>query len=219
MRYPAFAGRTDLYPPTGAVRQPLLGALFSRAALFVIATAGTSRFVNEMTQKMAIDGIKLSPPLLAVRVRNDPALPDLTPRLCRLLTIARVNIAFMTASSTDAASCALCCIDPGQHGKVAHLIEQDDELKAAVRFQGQVGLLTLFPHRARLKILGLALQYLNHKNIGLLGMASSISALTFVIEYAHLEDAAAILRDRLDLPWNPAPFRAEFAVRQEKLTR
>jgi aspartokinase len=185
----------------------------------VISTDGTSRLINEMTQKIAIDGIKLSPPLLAVRLRNDPAVPDLTPRLCRLLTIARVNIAFMTASSTGVSSCALCCIDPGQHSKVAQLIEQDAELKAAVRMQGQVGLLTLFPHRARLKILGMALQSLNDSNIGVLGLASSISALTFAIEYAHLEDAAAILRDRLDLPWNPAPFRADFVVRQEKLIR
>jgi hypothetical protein len=177
-------GRIPWILPTGAVRQPLPGALFFPGRPVCEATDGTSRSVNEMTQKIAIDGIKLSPPLLAVRLRNDPALPDLTPRLCRLLTIARVNIAFLTASSTDVSSCALCCIDPGQHDKVAQLIEQDAELKAAVRFQGQVGLLTLFPHRARLKILGMALQYLNDSNIGLLGLASSISALTFTIDYS-----------------------------------
>jgi aspartokinase len=204
------------------VRQPksgLIGSAGPPCLIFCTHIGTPIRRVSGMTEKIPISGIKISPTLTAVRLRTAPASQDLTARLCRLLTIARVNIAFMTCAGKADGSYALCCIDPDQRDKVARLVDQDAELKAAASFGGELGLLTLYPHRASLKMLGMALQVLNESGIRIHGLASSISALTFVIDFGRLEDAAATLSGRVALPRNPAPLRADFQVRQEKLAR
>ena len=46
-------------------------------------------------------------------------------------------------------------------------------------------------------------------------VASSIGALTYVMDYRQIDQAAAILKERFHLDGNHAPFRAEFTVEQD----
>jgi hypothetical protein len=50
-------------------------------------------------------------------------------------------------------------------------------------------------------------------------MASSIGALTYVVEYARIDQAAAILAERFNLYGNHAPYRAAFTVSQDARQR
>ncbi|MBR9981456.1 MAG: hypothetical protein KFF50_10555 [Desulfatitalea sp.] len=172
-----------------------------------------------MTDEIAISGIKISPPALALQLRTDSATSDLTPRLCRLLTIARVNIAFMTAIGQAPHTYTLCCIDPDQREKVTHMVDQDAQLKASITYGSVLGLLTLYPHRGSLQLLGLAVQALSDAGIAIYGLASSIAALTVAIDFSRLEEAAALLAERFDLPRNPPPVQPGITVRQEKRIR
>jgi aspartokinase len=171
---------------------------------------------NMMTESIPIGGIKISSPVLALRLRTDPASFHLTARLCCLLTIARVNIAFMTSAGQGDACHALCCIDPAQRDKVAQLVEQDAELRECVTFGRVLGLLTIYPHRASLKMLGLALQAMSGRGIRIHGLASSISSLTFAIDHSLLEDAAVLLSSHCDALHQPTLIKSDFTVRQEK---
>jgi hypothetical protein len=65
-----------------------------------------------------------------------------------------------------------------------------------------------------LTLFGFSLRALFRQNIRVLGLASSIGALTYVLDYPKLELAADVLKSCFKLQENHSPFRAEFIVSQ-----
>jgi aspartokinase len=161
--------------------------------------------------KMPINGVKMSEPLVLMRVRPRQGAWDVMPALCRMLTDLAVNIAFMTSTGLENQHSAVCCIDPSDRPRVAAGLSQDADLCASVHIEpGAVGLLSIYPHQASLAVLGAAIQALNESGTGVHAMASSISALTFVIDCVHLDRAAAILTDTMKLPPDTTPLQTKF---------
>lgn len=171
---------------------------------------------NRTMDKIPINGLKLSGPLVLIRFDPLDGQPDVVARICRVLNDLRVNIAFMTSVDAQGRQPGMYCIASGDHPAVAAAFNQDAALADAVRFGPEVGLLSFFPHRSRLNALGRAVHALNAAAIAIHGLASSISTMTFVIDYDLMDKGAAALTACMDLPPNPASFRAEFSVRQEK---
>jgi aspartokinase len=166
--------------------------------------------------KIPINGLKLSGALILIRIDPQDGMPALLSRFCHLLNDLRVNIAFMASEEMQAGRPGLCCIDVGDRPAVEAAVRRDADLTHAVHFGPEVGLLSFFPHRARLDVLGMAVRALNESGIVVLGLASSISTITFVIDYDLLDKGVAALTECVELPPNPAAFRADFKVRQEK---
>jgi aspartokinase len=163
--------------------------------------------------KIPVNALKLSDPLVLLRVRQRQGGPDAMPALCRMLTDLAVNIAFMTSSGLDDPHVAVCCIDPSDRPRVAAGLARGADLSASVDIEpAAVGMLSIYPHQASLAVLGIALQVLEENGLGFHAMASSISALTFVIDWVQLDQAAAVLADAMNLPPGtaalPIPFRA-----------
>ncbi|MBI5062931.1 MAG: hypothetical protein HZB87_05580 [Desulfatitalea sp.] len=172
-----------------------------------------------MRNKIAINGLKMSEALIPMWVRTPHGSQDPVSKVCRMLADIQVNLAYMTTSGIGAPQPAICCIDPEDHPKVEAWLVQDAELSALVKFGDPVGLLALFPHQANLKVLGVALTCLNDSGVTIHGLASSISALTFIVDFDDLEKAAAILQNCMSLPQEHQPMRPEFRVRQEGISR
>ena len=172
-----------------------------------------------MRDKIAINGLKISEALIPMWVRAPQGAHDSVPKVCRMLADLQVNLAYMTTSGIGSPQPAVCCIDPEDHPKVEARLSQDAELSALVKFGHPVGLLSLFPHQANLKLLGTALTSLNDSGVTIHGLASSISALTFIVDYDDLEKAATILQTNMLLPQEHQPMRPEFKVRQEGISR
>jgi aspartokinase len=184
--------------------------------------AGCDEWYNSMDtmqDKFSINGLKMSEALIPIWVRAPQGSTDPIARVCRMLAEIQVNIAYMTTASVGAPQPAVCCIDPADQAKAEAWIAQDTELSGAIRFGPAVGLLSLYPHQANLKVLGVALAALSDSGITIHGLASSISALTFIIDYDALEKAANILQGCMSLPRDSAPMRPEFKVRQEGISR
>jgi aspartokinase len=175
--------------------------------------------VDLMQDKIAINGLKISEALIPMWVRRSPGSHDPVARLCRMLADIQVNLAYMTTSGIGAPQPAMCCIDPEDHAKVEAWLVQDAQLSVLVKFGDPVGLLSLFPHQANLKLLGTALTSLNDSGVTIHGLASSISALTFIVDFVDLEKAATILQSCMALPQGHQPLRPEFKVRQEGISR
>jgi len=176
----------------------------------------TGQRSNRMKAKLAINGLKMIGPLIPMWVDLRPEPPDPVAKICRLLADLQVNIAFMTSGDLPAGAAAMCCIDSGDLPVAAAAVRGDAELAAHVRFGRPVGLLSIYPHQARLEALGASLSALAEAAIAVHGWASSIAAITFVIDYARLDEGAAKLTDCMALPPNPAAFRPEFKVRQDR---
>lgn len=170
-----------------------------------------------MTEHLSINGLKLSDPLIVVRVDEGGQAVGRLTRLCRLLAENEVNLAFMTwAGASLDRQPILCCIDPKDQVAAAQWIDRTDDLRGQVRFGGTVGLITFYPHHSSLKLMGLALELFSRSGIVVHGLASSISALSFVVDFDRLEEAGRLLSDHFELPENVSPPRADFRIRQER---
>jgi hypothetical protein len=166
--------------------------------------------------EISINGLKLNGPLVALWASATESKASTLAALYRLLTSNCVNIVYMTASDAMADEPALCCIDRTEEAKVTALFGTDPQLRDQINVGNDVGLLTFYPHRSSLKALGLALKLFGEHEIRIYGMASSISALSFVVAFEQLEKAGSILSKRLELPDSATPIWATVKTRQEK---
>jgi aspartokinase len=169
-----------------------------------------------MTDVTPISGLKLSEQLTSIWVHTPPRMENRLTRLCRLLTRQQINIAFLTSASLLDSRPVLCCIDVNDQPAVADLMDRNEDLKPHIRYGGCVGVITFYPHRSDLKLLGLALQLLGQNGIKVHGLASSIAALSFVVDFHRIDDAARAFAANLQLPDNASPLRSEFRIHQER---
>ena len=163
--------------------------------------------------RMPISGVRLSGPLVLMRVFSLQGVSNTMPALFRMLTDLAVNIAFMAYSGLEEQHLAICCIDPSTQSRVETGLAGNADLRASVGIEpGEVGLLSIYPHQASLSILGSATQVLTRNGACIYALASSISALTYVIDYMHLQQAAAIFSDTMMLPpeAETAPLKTTF---------
>ncbi len=164
--------------------------------------------------KISINGLKLSNPLVMMRVSSGDGVSDAIPALCRLSTDLTVNIAFMTSTGLDDPHSAIGCIDPIDRSSLVGGLARNADLKSCVHIEPDaVGMLSIYPHRSSIAVLVTALQALNNNGICVHAMASSISALTFIVDYLQLDKAATVLADSMGLPPDTTPVRTEFRVR------
>ena len=168
---------------------------------------------------ISIDGLKISGELCLVRLRTGSPGSGLLPAFCGLLAGSRINMPFLSAESRDGGIQAVCCVDAAHRTSVERLLRTEPALQARAELTEGVGLLTLFPHRSRLTLVGRSLRALTQAGLRVFAMASSIGALTYVLDDDRLDEAAAVMRTWFELAANHAPFRAEFTVAQSTLRR
>jgi hypothetical protein len=164
--------------------------------------------------EISINGLKLNGPFAALWVAASELKASTLAALYRLLTGNCVNIAYMTAGDAMSDELALCCIDLTEVARVMALFDKDPRFRDQIRVGSDVGLLTFYPHRSSLTVLGSALQLLGEHEICIYGMASSISALSFVVAFEQLQTAGAILSRGLQLPDSATPIWDTIKTRQ-----
>ncbi len=162
----------------------------------------------------SIKGLKISGELGLVRLCEESRGSGLLPAFCRLLAGSQINIPFLSAEYQAGGIQATCCVDIAHQTLLKRLLSTEPALQKRAESISGVGLLTLFPHQSSLKLFGLSLRALAQADLRVFAMASSIGALTYVLDYARLDKAAAVMQTRFELAGNHAPFKAEFAVSQ-----
>ncbi|MCP3951521.1 MAG: hypothetical protein GY697_04795 [Desulfobacterales bacterium] len=161
-----------------------------------------------------IKGLKISGELCLVILREDSPGNGLLPAFCSILAGSQINIPFLSAEYHAGGIQANCCVDAAHRTLLKRLLSAEPVLQKRAEYKSGVGLLTLFPHQSNLKLFGLSLRTLSKANLRVFAMASSIGALTYVLDYARLDKAASVLQTRFELTGNHAPFKAEFTVSQ-----
>ena len=166
------------------------------------------------TEKTKIGGIKISDRLTLV---NLPQLSGLYPylsHLCRVMSRNRVNLLFMTSAFTRQGASISCCVAAEDEDRVESLLESDDLLGGLVDLRPNAGLLSLFPTRSGLNVLGEVLSAFARADIPVYGAASSLSSLIFVTEFGLLLPAVQALTRDFNVPPRQAPVQQDFKVRQ-----
>ena len=164
--------------------------------------------------KISINGLKISGELCLVRLRAESRGSGLLPAFCSLLAGSQMNMPFLSTESQAGGIHTTCCVDAAQQALLKRLLSAEPVLQARAEYTDGVGLLTLFPHQSRLKLFGRSLRALAQADLRVFAMASSIGALTYVLDYARLDKAAAVMQACFELAGNHAPFKAEYTVAQ-----
>jgi hypothetical protein len=131
----------------------------------------------------------------------------------------RVNLPFITSARTQHGAKIFCCVPAGERDRVSNILESDDLLTGLFDLTPNTGLLSLFPTRSGLDVLGAALSTFTQAGISLYGAASSFSSLVFVTDFAQLLPAVHAFQDRFDVPPHRAPVKPEFRIRQSRLVK
>jgi len=163
---------------------------------------------------VSINGLKMSEELCLVRLRAASRGSSLMPAFCNLLAGSQVNIPFLSAEYQAGGIQTICCVDAAHQPLLEKLLNAAPMLQERVEYTAGVGLLTLFPHQSRLKLFGLSLRALAQADLRIFATASSVGALTYVLDYARLDQAAAAIKACCKLSRNHAPISAEFAIAQ-----
>jgi len=151
-------------------------------------------------ENVKIGGIKLSEKLIQLHLLDQDGYTSSILPLSKILKENKINMPFASTVCSSEGCLFTCCISIEDIHCVKELVETTGILEQQVRFAHDVGLISIFPHGSSFKILGLSLYALGNAGIPLLGMSSSVSSLTFVINHAMLNKAVAALMNYLDLP-------------------
>ena len=167
-----------------------------------------------MAEKIKVEGIKLSNELVNVKLIDLPDSEQSVSKLCRILAANEINIQFMSMRRMGEGKYLSFCVAAEDGPRVEALIDSDTAFAKKREFRPAVGLLSLFPHQSSLNILSLSLKAFSRAKLPLHGLGSSLSALTFITDFARLDEAVATLQEHLVFPQDFSPFRPEIQVKQ-----
>ena len=172
--------------------------------------------VPELTKKVRIRGIKLSSELVLLNFSNPDSSAFLMSLFFHILNENKINMPFVTAYSKGSGFSGSCCVGSRDIDRVINIVDADNVFKKKIDYIHDVGMISVFPHQRSMKALGLSLHAFAKEHFPLLGMTSSISALTFITDYIRLDDVAASLAGYLNLPINYTPLRDDLYLKKQK---
>jgi hypothetical protein len=165
--------------------------------------------MDSSLSKLPIGGLKLSPELVQIRLLPDSGFS--VTQMLRLLAEHRINVTMVSMDATDGEMSGIGCIFAEDCTQAVAALQP---LSGAIDLLSPVGAITIFPHQARLLLIGKILSALGQDGLPVYGMASTHSALTLTTDYRRLDDAVSAICRIVSLPENHAPFRPEFRVKQ-----
>jgi aspartokinase len=168
-------------------------------------------------ERIRIEGIKLSNELVLLNSRNISSSMNTINRLCQILAANQINMPFLSTICLHDKLYMSCCVTSEDKFQVKLLIDSEADLRENIKLSSAVGLISIFPHQSSLKLFGLSLYAFGKARLPIYGTASSLSALTFITDYASLDQAAASLEEYFELPPNQRPFRPQIRVTQSSV--
>ena len=147
--------------------------------------------------KIRINDFRLSRELFHLEFLNGSSSSDTDLLFLKALSAQRINIDFLSRTLINEKARSSFCIKSEFYDMVKRLLGSEPLLKDQAEFISSVGLVSLFPHRFSLEILGRSLSAFGNANIPIYEVASSVSSITFVTDFARLEEAEERLREYL----------------------
>ena len=173
-------------------------------------------------EKLKIGGLKQSLELCQFNLRGPDSSEKIASEISKLLASQQINIEFLTYYPNKAAHHRLTlCISQDLYSRVLEILKKGDFLykEWEINSRGHVGIVTLFPHHSPLTILGVLLASWKARAIPIYGIATSLSAISFVTDFHTLDKAADSAQEFLQLPEGHAPLKPELRYYQSTIRK
>jgi len=150
--------------------------------------------------KIKVKRLKLSDAMTGISLRHPSSSSHAQDALCRFFAENRINLTFITTQKSDAENGFFCCMNAGQQSVVERLIDKTTPWPdATCRVIPSVTLLSIFPHQSDTRMVFQLLQILWDSQIPVHAVASSIAALTLVIDTNKINSTVEALKKFLDI--------------------
>jgi hypothetical protein len=150
--------------------------------------------------RLLVEGCKFRSGLWRVEVLHASPPDGFLTDFLRIFTEGRINLEVLIGSQAEDRLKLSCLVAAEEGSRVSDLIHADPSLSTRTTFRAPVALLSIFPHKADLRAVGLGLLALAQKGISLYGFCSSLSTLTFITDFTQAETGLDALGACFDLP-------------------
>ena len=178
----------------------------------------TRPIVTQTDRKIRLGGVKFSAPLALFNLTATNAGRSGPADLARLFNDNCINMACLAfGQSADSGEVVFCV--PEDESPRAQQVLALAGWGDSFDLRPRVGTISLFPTRFSLQALGLSFSAMAEAGLPVYATFSSVSQLVHCTDFYRLDDAAAALAGRFELPANHTPLRPQFRVTQYPWTR
>lgn len=167
-------------------------------------------------EKISVGGIKFSPELVLVNISGDEITRILFDTVLKHLSDNSIPIPFLSQSGTTREWLCSFCVDSIDWPATRTFLNDFPTPTGSIESISPAGLLTIFPHKNSLLLLGRISSLFGSRSAPLYGFNTSISATTYCTDYRLLDAITDRILQHIQLPENHAPFRPEFILKQPR---
>jgi len=135
-------------------------------------------------------------------------------RFLRYLSDRQINLPFITTRNAAGKVRISCCAMLQDGDRIRNHFDGAPDFEGKVTWVPAVGMLSLFPHKSRLRMLETALSAMAWEDLPIHGFVTSVSALSVITDYSGMDLAVAAFKRHFELPRGHVPMKPEFQVSQ-----
>ncbi|MFW6115195.1 MAG: hypothetical protein ACOC6E_02735 [Thermodesulfobacteriota bacterium] len=170
-------------------------------------------------EKVKLGGMKQSLELCQFDLRGPDVPERVIPNLSRLLASQKINIGFITYNqlSSEFHHITICPYQD-DFSSTSRILNAAGTLPVGWEMHARehVGTITVYPHRSPIKILAGVMMTWASESIPIYGIATSLSAISFITEYGMIDKGVALLRTAFEMPDDHAPVKPELIYYQSE---
>ena len=163
-------------------------------------------------EKLKIGGLKQSLELCQFDLKGVHSSEEIASKVSKLLLSKKINMEFLTHSTYRNNYYQLTfCISQDKFSPALEILKKEDSLPIGweINSRGNVGIITVFPHQSAIKILGVIMVSWTSQSIPIYGIATSLSAISFITDYQLIDKAIGVIQDLFQLPEDHSPLKPE----------
>ncbi len=173
-------------------------------------------------KKLKIGGLKQSLELCQFDLRGPDSSEEIASKVSTLLLYQKINMEFLTYYPNRNSYHQLTfCISQDKFFTTSEILKKECSLPIGweINSRGHVGIITIFPHQSAIKILGVIMVSWAAQSIPIYGIATSLSAISFVTDYYLIDKATEVIQDLFQLPEDHAPIKPEIRYYQSDIVK
>jgi len=168
-------------------------------------------------EMMKIGGLKQSLEFCQFDLKGPDSSEKIISGVSKLLASKKINMEFLTYYPNRNSYHQLTfCLNQDKFYDASELLKKERSLPMGwqINCREHVGIITVFPHRSAIKIMRVIMVSWAEQSIPIYGIATSLSAISFVTDYHAIDKAAGIVQDSFQLPDDHAPIKPEILYYQ-----
>jgi len=173
-------------------------------------------------EKLKIGGLKQSLELCQFDLRGPDSSEKTVLGISKLLASQKINVNFLTYyPNTNSYHHLTFCISQDRFSDTSEILKKEGSLPMGweVNCREHVGIISIFPHHSGMKILSIIMVSWAEQSIPILGISTSLSAISFVTDYHIIDKAIKVVQDLFQLPDDHAPIKPEILYYQSTVVK